>query len=79
MTFQFVHLIRFPLKKFQHNIRCVHNSKVQTFVVSENKSKHRRNDMVDEINTGANNIIFLYHIFLYSITLILRLENYTVS
>lgn len=59
MTFQFVHFIRFPRKEFQHNIGCVHNSKVQTFVLSDNTSKHRRNDMVDEIYTAANNTIFL--------------------
>lgn len=59
MTFQFVHLIRFPLKEFQHNIRYVHNSKVRKFVVSYNTSQHRKNDMVDEIYTAANHTIFL--------------------
>lgn len=59
MTFQFVHLIRFPLKEFQLSIRCVHNGKEQTFVVSDNTFKHRNNDMVDDIYTAANNTIFL--------------------
>lgn len=59
MTFQFVHLNRFTLKEFQHNIRCVHNSKVQTFVVSDNTFKQRKNAMVEDIYTAANNTIFL--------------------